>query len=372
MTAGADRPRVLLVCDWFLRYTVGLAGGLAQHGSSVALLTRSHGLEFGSAPGAMREYVRAALGPDVPHLRLGHRVRDPRALPELLQARDAARRLAPDVVHVQDSLVNDPRLFVAARAHPGRYALTVHDVETHPGDPRLSLRQRALRRALVRAAGLIFVHAESLRERLIAQQRPRAEVVVVPHGSDAPAVTPLPEHPSFLLFGRLSRYKGLDTLLEAMPLVWDQAPETRLTIAGNGKIPSHPALADERVLVRNEYVPDADVPALFGRATCVVLPYREASQSGVASLARSYGRGLVATRVGGLCELTHDDGVQLVPPEDPRALADAMVTVARTPELAARMSEAAAEAMRAELAWPRVAERTLAAYQRFLARDKPA
>jgi glycosyltransferase involved in cell wall biosynthesis len=356
----------LLVCDWYLRYTVGLASGLVDKGVGVSLMTRSHGGEFGADPGAMRRYVRAALGPDVAHTRIGGRVRDPRAALEISRARRAARLLAPDVVHLQDSLFNDPRLFVAANARRGRYAVTVHDIDVHPGDPRTNARQRCLWRALVRGAGLVFVHAEPLRAQLIAEHSPRGEVVVVPHGSETPEVRPLPERPSLLLFGRMSAYKGLDTLLDAMPVVWARAPETRLTIAGKGHIAPHRVLADERVLVRNEYVPDDDVPDLFGAATCVVLPYREASQSGVAALARRYGRAVVATDVGGLPDMAREGGALVVPPEDPVALATAILDVVRTPGRAGRMSDAASDAVQTALSWSRVAEVTLDAYERHL------
>jgi glycosyltransferase involved in cell wall biosynthesis len=359
-------PRVLLACDWFLRYTVGLAGGLAAHGAQVALLTRCHDREFGSIPGAMRRYVLDALGPGVPHACLEGRVRDPGALRAVVRVRRAVQRSPPAVVHIQESLLNDPRLLLAAGARPGRYALTVHDLERHPGDTPMSVRQRALWRALVHGAGLLFVHGDVLRERLIAEHRPRAPVVVVPHGTDEPAVAPLPARPSLLMFGRLTRYKGLDTLLDAMPLVWAQAPETRLTIAGRGEIARHPTLEDGRVLVRNEYVPDAEVPELFGSATCVVLPYREASQSGVAAVAKRHGRAVVATDVGALDAIARDGGGRLVPPSDPDALARALVEVVRTPGLAERMGRAAVVGVRDSLSWSSVAAATLEAYRRWL------
>jgi glycosyltransferase involved in cell wall biosynthesis len=359
-------PSVLLVCEWYLRYTVGLATGLVDRGADVALMTRGHSGEFGADPAAMRDFVTGALGPGVPHVRIGGRVRDPRAVAAVLRARRTARRLAPDVVHVQDSLINDPRLFAAADARRRRYAITVHDVDVHPGDPRMNVRKRRLFDALIRNAGLVFVHAEALREQVIARHAPAGAVVVVPHGSEAPERLPLPEWPSLLLFGRMSAYKGVDTLLDAMPLIWRRAPATRLTIAGKGRIAPHPALADERVTVRNEYVPDDDVPGLFGAATCVVLPYREASQSGVAALARRYGRGVVATAVGGLPDMARDGAALLVPPEDPAALAHAIGEIVHSPELASRMSREAAEAVRTSLAWPRVAELTLDAYERHL------
>jgi glycosyltransferase involved in cell wall biosynthesis len=358
--------RVLLACDWFVRYTVGLAGGLRACGARTVLLTRSHDREFGSLPGAMRAYVDDALGPEVPRLRLGGRVRDPRAVRELVRMRRAIRSVSPQVVHLQDSVVNDPRLLLAAGARPGAYALTVHDLERHPGDRPASRRQTELWRRLVRGAGLIFVHGDVLRERLIAEQRPRGAVVVVPQGSDPPAAAPLPARPSLLLFGRLSRYKGIDTLLDAMPLVWRDAPDTRLTIAGAGDVSRHPALSDERVTLRAGYVPDARVPELFAAATCVVLPYREASQSAVAALAKRYGRGLIVTDVGALAEAARDGAARVVPPEDPAALARAIVDVVATEGLAGRMSGAAIAAVRQELSWESVARATLDAYRLLL------
>ncbi|UGS34628.1 glycosyltransferase family 4 protein [Capillimicrobium parvum] len=357
---------VLLVCDWQVRYTVGLATGLVDQGAEISLMTRSHTGEFGAEPAGMRDFIFNELGPDVPQMRIGGRVRDPRAVVDVGRARRAARRLAPDVIHVQDSVVNDPRLFAAAAARRRRYAITVHDVDVHPGDPGMGVRKRRLFHALVRHAGLVFVHAEPLREQLMARHAPGGAVVVVPHGSGAPEMLPLPELPSLLLFGRMSAYKGLDTLLDAMPLIWRRAPETRLTVAGKGRIAPHPALADARVTVRNEYVPDDEVRGLFGAATCVILPYREASQSGVAALARRFGRGVVATAVGGLPDMARAGGALVVPPEDPAALAHAIGKVVHSPELAGRMSREAAEAARTSLAWPRVAELTLEAYERHL------
>jgi glycosyltransferase involved in cell wall biosynthesis len=361
--------RVLLACDWFVRYTVGLADGLRANGAHPILLTRSHEREFGSVPGAMRAYVGDALGEAVPHLRLGGRVRDPGAARELARVRRAVHRFAPHVVHLQDSLANDPRLFLASGARPGRYALTVHDLERHPGDRPANRRQRALWRWLVTGAGLIFVHGETLRERLIAEQRPRATVVAVPQGSGEPAPAPLPERPSLLLFGRLSWYKGIDTLLDAMPLVWEHAPEVRLTIAGEGEVARRPALEDERVVLRQGHVPDAVVPELFAAATCVVLPYREASQSAVAALAKRHGRGLIVTDVGALAEAAGDGSARVVPPEDPRALARAVLDVVAAPEVAANLGRAAIAAVRDELSWQRVAGTTLHAYRRVLLGD---
>ena len=58
----------------------------------------------------------------------------------------------------------------------------------------------------------------------------------------------------------------------------------------------------ERFIVHNEYVSDEKRAELFRRASVVVLPYIEASQSGIIPIAYRFGKPVVATTVGGLPE----------------------------------------------------------------------
>ena len=75
-------------------------------------------------------------------------------------------------------------------------------------------------------------------------------------------------------------------------------------VVGSG--PESPELTVLRglpgVTVENRWVPEAEVGELFSWADAVVLPYREASQSGVAAVALAANRYVVATNVGGLTE----------------------------------------------------------------------
>ena len=223
--------------------------------------------------------------------------------------------------------------------------------------------QRALRAPLLRGAGLIFVHSETVREALTARAGPWPPIEIVPHGIDVARPAPLPPRPALLFFGRIAYYKGLDVLLDAMPLIWQRVADATLTVAGAGNVGEHPTLADPRVVVRNEHIPDDEIPALFAAATCCVLPYREASQSGVGSQARAYGRPIVASGVGGLPELVDRDSGRLVAPGEPEALAQAVIEVLTTPGLAAAMSRASAR-WTDEARWDRVGEATLQAYER--------
>lgn len=356
---------MLLVCEWFAKYTATLGRGLQEHGAGLTVLARDQDLEFGGQPGALRGHLDTTLQPQTPLLMLRGRVRDPRVAARLPALRRAVRSQRHDVVHVQDSLSNDPRLVVAAGLRPGRYAITVHDPVTHPGDRVPSRRISLSRRILRRHAGLVFVHAEALREELLATERPRGPVVVVPHGMDEPCAAPLPAAPVALFFGRISPYKGLDVLLDAMPLTWRSLPDLRLVVAGEGSLPHHRVLEDPRIELRLGHVPEEDLSGLFAAAGCVVLPYRQASQSGVAIKARQHGRAVIASAVGGLPEVVNAEVGRLVPPEDPRALAAALVEVLGTPGLAARLG--ASGPRWAEWAsWEDVGALTLAAYAEHL------
>ncbi len=366
----AAGPSVLLVCDWFAKYTATLGRGLQEHGAKLTVLARDHNLEFGGEPGALRRHLNDTLQPATPLLMLTGRVRDPRVAIRLPALRRAVRSRRHDVVHVQDSILNDPRLAVAAGLRPGRYAVTVHDPVPHPGDRVLSWRTARSRRALRRHAGLIFVHAEPLREEVLAVDRPRGPVVVVPHGRDEPRPTPVPAAPVALFFGRISRYKGLDVLLDAMPLAWRSLPDLRLVVAGEGVLPDHRVLEDPRIDLRLGHVPEEEVAGLFAAAGCTVVPYRQASQSGVAIRARQHGRAVIASAVGGLPEVVDADGGRLVPPENPQALAAALVEVLGTPGLAARLGASGAGwAERAS--WEHVGALTLAAYAEHLGSPLP-
>ena len=144
----------------------------------------------------------------------------------------------------------------------------------------------------------------------------------------------LPETaPVFLFFGFVRRYKGLHTLLDAFPEVLGRLPHARLVVAGEfyadesayREQVNRLGLTDA-VRFDADYIADADVGAYFCAADAVVQPYVTATQSGVAQIAFHFGRPVITTDVGGLAEAVPDGEAGLVvPPEDPSALADAMV-----------------------------------------------
>src|SRR6185369_16016966 len=101
--------------------------------------------------------------------------------------------------------------------------------------------------------------------------------------------------PSVLFFGRLSAYKGLDVLYAALPAIAERVPDVRVVIAGRpgpGFVaPPLPMLPDTAEVVTHFGPIDALLlRCLFEEASVVVLPYVEASQSGVAQTAYAFGK----------------------------------------------------------------------------------
>ena len=164
-----------------------------------------------------------------------------------------------------------------------------------------------------------------------------------------------------LFFGFVRRYKGLDVLIEALPKVLASRKVT-LVVAGEFYEPVEPLRAriaqlglGDRVRVLDRYVPDEEVGDLVAAADCVVLPYRSATQSGVVLVAYAGGCPVISTAVGGLPEVV-DDGVTgfLVPPENPGALADAIL---RFYERGGRAAFESAVARKAEdFSWHKVVQ----------------
>jgi D-inositol-3-phosphate glycosyltransferase len=146
-------------------------------------------------------------------------------------------------------------------------------------------------------------------------------------------------------------YKGLDTLLEALPGVVERHPRLQLIVAGEFYEPEQSyrdrvqnlGLADH-VRFENHYIPGDDVPLYFGATDLVVQPYRSATQSGVAQLSFGFGVPVLTTDVGGLAEaVPHGRAGLIVPPEDVEALSNAIVGYFEDEDLAARLRVGAGE-----------------------------
>ena len=140
-----------------------------------------------------------------------------------------------------------------------------------------------------------------------------------------------PEKQYMLFFGLVRAYKGLDLLLDAFGFVKDQLPNLQLIIAGEfyededkyrTQIASN-QLTD-RVIIKNEFIADADLRKYFGAADLIVQPYKSATQSGVTQVAFHFEKPMLVTNVGGLGEIVHDHQMGYAVDPNAQAIAEAL------------------------------------------------
>ena len=176
---------------------------------------------------------------------------------------------------------------------------------------------------------------------------------------------------TFLLFGKIKPYKGVDLLIEGFARLPDAIrSQARLRVVGKPYMALAPlrALAQQRGVVDRlslepRFVPDEDLPKLFAPGTIATFPYREIEASGVLALAIAHARPILATRLGGFAE-TIEDGTHglLVPPEDVTALSGAMARFVAERDFAARCGRSVAALADAIPDWAEIGRRTCAVY----------
>ena len=270
-------------------------------------------------------------------------------------------RLRPDLAICAMPGPLDLLMGVALRLIGVKLLVIVHEAEVHPGDGYSF--QMTLQRLLCRCADALVAlsnHVGSkLQEQGIVRQHKRPLIALThpPVLFDLPPVTRAAGPPRLLFFGRLLSYKGLDLLASAIKLL---PPSIEISIRIVGRGPESDALtalrACSNVVVENRWAAETEVGAILGWADALILPYREASQSGVAAAAIASGRAVIATRVGGLTEqLSAFPQTTLCEP-DPVSLACAITGWLERPALSQPQVDAAQ-------AWRRATSVLLAATQ---------
>lgn len=164
--------------------------------------------------------------------------------------------------------------------------------------------------------------------------------------------------------------KGHDTLLAALPAILRSHPDTRFLLFGRG-----PLRKEVETKVREAGLADTvllpgfrdDLPFLL---PCLDLLVHPASMEGLGVIllqASAAGIPIVASAVGGIPEaVAHRENGLLVPPGDPNALAEAVVTLLENPDQARAMGEAGREKVRSLFSVEGMVEGNLAVYKEIL------
>lgn len=224
----------------------------------------------------------------------------------------AILRTRPDVVVLEG--IDSPYAvlgMVLLRALGVPTILAAHDVIPHSGD-RSGIGQ-IVRWLRITCASHVVVYSRHQQRALKSIYGRDGSLVHLPGASISAAGLSegnLPREASTLLFfGSIRPNKGLDLLIRAAEIAHRTIPGLRVIVAGHcpdfgpyAQLITVPELFELHV----HRIPEADVSALFARAQLLVLPYRDATQSGPAALALSYGCPVLAADVGGLGEYVED------------------------------------------------------------------
>jgi glycosyltransferase involved in cell wall biosynthesis len=250
-------------------------------------------------------------------------------------------RWRPDIVHCLDgNYVWLNLLALALRRLP--LVTTIHDVRVHPGDGNSQRVPRIFVSTLVKRSTAIIVHGETLRSDAAAELPiDSTRILVFPHpplvrystlANQAGFFKPDDNLFRILFFGRIHEYKGLRYLIEAAPAIRQKLPNARFVIAGKGDNFSdyEKMIADPSCFeLHNYFVTEKDAARMFTDADLLVLPYIEASQSGVLLIALTFALPVIATDVGEMGRIVRSNQMgSVIPPRDQSALASAIIEAA--------------------------------------------
>ena len=352
-----------------IAYVMGtVAGGAGEH---VALLARGcaqRGAEvtvYGPAQAGRRFFPGEPPPPGpavgfVP-VEIGDRPRPARDVAAVLRLRRLLAQARPDVVHAHGlragaaaALALTGRTRPSPRARHSRRPAAALAVTVHNGPPDAGTAAAVyavLERIVARRADAVTCVSADLAARMRRRGAAVAGLALVPA---PPAAIPDGRsvaaaragiagagQPVVLAAGRLAPQKGFATLLAAAVRWQGRDPCPVIALAGSGPLDQALRAAAGADGIRICFLGQReDVPALLAGADLVVVPSLWEGQPLIVQEALRAGRPLVASRVGGIPDLTGQDAAVLVPPGDAAALADAVLSVLDDPALAARLSAA--------------------------------
>ncbi|WP_028128645.1 glycosyltransferase family 4 protein [Selenomonas sp. AE3005] len=214
--------------------------------------------------------------------------------------------------------------------------LTLHDPVVHSGESRINRRLFMNVQRIITADKLIIL-SECFRDFTEKTYKKKSDDVLtiplpsidIPTGSRNIGIRYDDNKINFLFYGRIEAYKGLHVLAAAYRKVTQKYNNVALTVAGSGDFSDYQADFDtlQNVTIINRWINMDEVENLFkGKRIIVLLPYLDATQSGVTSIAMLYHDLVIGTNSGGLSEqIQHKKTGLLAKPGDAEDLANKMI-----------------------------------------------
>ena len=271
------------------------------------------------------------------------------------------KRFKPDVVYSPFLHLWSPVFFAFLQKY--KIYSTIHDVKIHLGENKLLYPPYIA--AIKLSHKIIILNSESRNDALNLGFK-KSEICVIPHASFSRYKRPEKDksnylHKNILFVGRIEKYKGLDILLEAFQEVIEHDIDISLTIAGRGDLKRYQDKISKystSLNVINRWLSEDEIIELLGDCDFVVLPYVQASQSGIVPMAFAYGKTVIVTNVGGLPEQV-PDGTGLVVDPSAQGLRDGILYLYESDDRIVRLSKAAQLYSEKYMSWSRSSEKLL-------------
>ena len=302
------------------------------------------------------------------------------------------QRLRLDIFHTPNYMI-PMRAFRPGPKRSGRTrcVVTLHDViplifpdhAPKSRKARLFPLYRWVMREVGRRADVIIAASQSTRSDIFRELGipPEGEhrVAVIYHGV-APEFRPAPRVPggsrTILYVGRLDSYKNVTRLVESFAQIAPDLPDVRLHILGpdDPRYPEARRRAEELGVAPrvtwSGHVSGPELLRAYQQADVYALPSRYEGFGLTVLEAMACGTPVVCTNVSSLPEVAGDAAL-LVPPDDTRALADALRRVLSDPALWKELSDKGPQ-QAARFSWRSTAEQTIEVYRRLATNREPA
>ena len=341
---------------------IDLANALAKLEETVLMLPENHMVQ------RHHELISDSVTFEPYHL---PRYRNIRSMSLMRTVVKIVKKHDPDVLHLQDG--GHPWFFLAF-PFLAKYPVvnTIHDPRPHMGEERFW--KGFVMRKGQKHTNHYIVHGERMRELMMEYYGLDEETIdVIPLGvadlhrnwNDCRYET---ERNNILYFGRIWKYKGLENLVRAESMIAERIGDFKITIAGTGEdVAKYKSLMNDsdNFEWKNYRIENDEIVELFQKASVVVLPYIEGTQSAVVPLAYAFGKPVVVTKVGSIHEEVVDGKTGfIVPPNNERALAARICEILLTQEGMESMGREIKQKANGDLSWSRIAKMTLKTYRK--------
>jgi len=270
---------------------------------------------------------------------------------------------------------------------------TLHTVLSRPNPA-----QRGVLDQIIAVSSKVIVMAEKGSELLRSVYGvPSEKIEVIPHGTpDAPFVEPDEDKAAIgfvgrsviLTFGLLSRSKGIEVMIDAMPAILKRRADAVYVVLGA----THPNLVrdqgeayreelvarvhalgiEEHVVFLDRFVDQATLIGFISMCDVYATPYLNEAQMTSGTLAYSFGLGkaIVSTPYWHACELLANECGILVPFGDSTAIGEQIATLLTDDARRSAMRRRVYASGRS-MTWPRIAQRYLASFEEVRHEHRP-